>query len=278
MKRILPIISVLLALTSCVSQLDNADNLRLRADNGGKVFYATIEGNEDDENGPETKVYADDQMRVLWNKNDYVAIFDNYSYGVRYRFTGRDGATAGRFVEDPVDGYVVGSDIEGIYAVYPYQDDPEIALDHDGILTLTLPETQTYKKNSFGIGANTMVSVTDNQQLRFRNVGGYLSFKLYGWGISVSSIQLKGNNHEKLAGEAKVTMALGGTPATVMQDNATEEVTLECETPVALGATAEEYTEFWFVIPPTTFTQGFTVTVTDSHGGTFRMSTQKEIE
>ncbi|MBR6424027.1 MAG: hypothetical protein IKS47_05060, partial [Bacteroidales bacterium] len=258
-----------LLLASCSIEVDNR---LLTVTDETTVFYATIEDSGD----AQTKVFADSQMRVLWNANDQITIFNNDTFNQPYRFKGRDGRNSGTFAIVPINEFSTSEPIDHIYAIYPYQESTEIS--YDGDITFTLPAIQQYKKNSFGIGANTMVSVTDNTQLRFRNVGGYLSFKLYGWGISVSSIQLKGNNHEKLAGDALITMPLGGLPTVTMQENATEEVTLECETPVALGATAEEYTEFWFVIPPTTFTQGFTVTVTDSHGGTFRMSTQKEIE
>ena len=122
-----------------------------------------------------------------------------------------------------------------------------------------------------------MVSVTEDNMLRFKNAGGYLSFKFYGEGVSVKSITLKGSNHEKLAGKASITMAAGGTPTVIMQDDATESITLVCNEPVALNASAENYTEFWFVIPPTTFEQGFTVTVTDTRGGTFDKSTANPV-
>jgi hypothetical protein len=46
---------------------------------------------------------------------------------------------------------------------------------------------------SFARGANTMVSVTDNQsdKLLFKNVCGYVQFKLYGDGASVTSVTLR---------------------------------------------------------------------------------------
>ena len=83
--------------------------------------------------------------------------------------------------------------------------------------------------------------------------------------------------HEKLAGAATVSMSAGGTPVISMQETATEEVTLTCDTPVALNADADHFTEFWFVLPPTDFTQGFTVTVVDDKEGTFEKSTSNHI-
>lgn len=45
-----------------------------------------------------------------------------------------------------------------------------------------------------------------------------------------------------------------------------------------VGTTTEEATEFWFVLPPTKFTKGFTITVTDTDDGTFTKTTEKVFE
>ena len=271
-KRIVFLATLALVAASCTNVIDSVDYLRMRMGDDD-VVYATIEGGYED-GGPETKVFADAKMRVLWNADDRISLFNKYSFGYQYRFTGKDGANAGSFKKVPTDDIVTGNPLDNVYAVYPYSE--ETSVDNDGVLTLTLPAGQTYKENSFGIGANTMVSVTSSGQLMFRNVGGYLSFKFFGKGISVKSITLTGNGGEKLAGEAVVTMPLGGTPTTAMQPSATETLTLTCTTPVALGDTENDFVEFWFVVPPTTFTGGFTVTVTDNLGGTFQMKTTKK--
>lgn len=251
MKKILSFLLPLLVLAACTAEYDNMMNEAHRAKPGeDNVFYATIEGSDDTD--PQTKVYADDQMRVLWNAGDQISIFNLNTYNQPYRFKGKDGANSGDFEKVSTGAeFSMSGDIDHIYSVYPYDETTEVS--YNGVLTLSLPVLQHYRPNSFGIGANTMVSATDNNMLRFKNVGGYLSFKLYGESVSVKRITLKGNNHEKLAGLATVTMPVGGTPAIVMQNTANEEITLECDTPVNLNASAENYTEFWFVIPPTTF-------------------------
>ena len=272
-KKFFSLAALVILTASCANVIDNIDSLRSRLGVPDDEVYATIEGG--DEDGAATKVFADAKMRVLWNNDDRITLFSQYTLGYEYRFMGKDGANAGSFKKIPVEDEVVtGNDLDYYYAVYPHSE--ETAIDNDGMLSLILPAQQEYKENSFGIGANTMVSVTNNKQLRFRNVGGYLSFKLYGNGISVKSITLKGNNGEKLAGEALVSMPLNGTPTTAMQDDAAETITLTCATPVALGATENDFVEFWFVVPPTTFSKGFTLTVTDKHDGVFQMTTAKE--
>ena len=110
-----------------------------------------------------------------------------------------------------------------------------------------------------------MVSVSSDKYLQYKNVGGYLMLKLYGEGL-ISSITLRGNKGEKLAGKATVTMPLGGVPSVTMAEDATTEIKLSCPTPVQLGTTAEESTVFWFVVPPVTFSEGFQITVVGNSG------------
>ena len=239
-------------------------------ENNAPVFYATI----DEQSDADTKVYADSQLRVLWNEDDRVTIFNKNTYNQQYRFTGEDGDNAGAFRIVPSDDIIMGGDIDKIYAVYPYLESTKIS--YDGIITCALPSEQSYKENSFGIGSNTMAAMADGNMLKFKNVGGYLSLKFYGEGVSVSSITLKSNNGELIAGECKVDMSSGLPESSMVTSNATDEITMTCETPVELGATADDAVQFIFVLSPVTMTGGFTVTVTTSDGGVFEKSSVKE--
>ena len=234
------------------------------------IYYASFE--QPAEEG--TRVYANEDLLLRWTADDRVSIFGKNTYNQQYKFLGETGDNSGGFSK--VDGaeYVTGNPISHTVSVYPYQVSTKIA--EDEVLTVTLPAEQHYAENTFGLGANTMVSVSEDNFLQYKNVGGYLMLKLYGEGVSVSSITLKGNNGEKLAGKATVTMPMDGTPTVVMANDAATKITLVCDTPVALGATAEESTQFWFVVPPVTFSKGFTVTVSGD-GGVFEKSTDKTL-
>jgi hypothetical protein len=238
---------------------------------GRELFYACLEQPVD----AETRVYADENLMVLWHADDRVSIFDRYTYNQEYRFTGETGDNAGAFQKVQTDDFVTGNELPYVYAVYPYQSSTRIS--NAQVLTLTLPSEQVYAVRSFGPGANTMVSATEDNNLLFKNVGGYLVLKLYGEGVYVTSLTLKGNADEPLAGKAVVTAPLDGVPSVEMQAGASREITLTCPEPVALGATAEDYTEFWFVLPPTSFAGGLTVTVTGGKGDRFTKSTEKSI-
>ena len=238
---------------------------------GRELFYASLEQPVD----AETRVYADENLMVLWHADDRVSIFDRYTYNQEYRFTGETGDNARTFQKVQTDDFVTGNELPNVYAVYPYQVSTRIS--NAQVLTLTLPSEQMYAVRSFGPGSKTMVSATEDNYLLFKNVGGYLVLKLYGEGVYVTSLTLKGNADEPLAGKAVVTAPLDGVPSVEMQAGASREITLTCPEPVALGATSEDYTEFWFVLPPTSFAEGLTVTVTGGKGDRFTKSTEKSI-
>ena len=223
-------------------------------------LYASIETQD------ETKVYVDDNLRVLWNADDRVSVFYRYSYNKQYKFKGQTGANAGSFSEIPNTDLVTGNELDHIYAVYPYRE--ETAVTNDGIIQVELPAVQTYALNSFGLGMNTMVSVSDDNNLLFRNAVGYLMLKIYG-DACIKTITLSGKRGQKIAGAASITMAPGEFPEIAMAGNATTSVTLDCGNGVTVGPDANNYTEFWFALPPTDFVSGFSVVVTDVYGHTF---------
>ena len=236
------------------------------------IYYASFE--QPAEEG--TRVYANEDLLLRWTADDRVSIFGKNTYNQQYKFLGETGDNSGGFSKVDVAEYVTGNPISHTVSVYPYQSSTKIT--EDEVVTLTLPAEQHYAENTFGLGANTMVSVSEDNVLQYKNVGGYLRLSLYGEGVSVSSITLKGNNGEKLAGKATVTMPLDGTPSAVLANDATDEITLICDSPVALGATTEESKDFWFVVPPVTFSRGFTVTIITSNGSAIDHSTSNAVE
>ena len=233
--------------------------------------FARIESADESE----TRVYADENLKVLWDADDRISLFNKYTYNKQYRFAGETGQNSGEFEEVNSGAVITGNALDYVYAVYPYQAGTKIS--NDGVITLALPSEQIYSRDgSFGKGANTMVSATTNTELLFKNLCGYIVLKLYGEDVSVSSITLTGKNDEPLAGNVNVTAAVGENPSFAFSGTGSTSLTLTCPTPVTLGTTAEEATTFWFVVPPTTFSNGFTITVTDENGGTFEKSSSSK--
>ena len=261
-----PLMAVLAGVVSCQKASVADPQLEIPA---LKTFYATI-GEET------TKVFADDGLRVLWDADDRVSIFDRYTLNEEYRFTGETGANAGWFEQIPHEGFVAGNNLDLVYSVYPYR--KSNAIDHEGVLSVEYPAEQVFRKDTFGPGANTMVSVAEDNRLQLRNGCGYLVLKLYGPLSGVSSITLRGNAGEPLAGKARIAMEPKGVPSVKMAEDAQSEVTLVCKDPVVLGDSPEEAIAFWFALPPTDFDKGFTIEVKGSKGEVVKRATSKSIK
>lgn len=275
MKKFLIISSTILVLLACGKDEDSQKGMDIQNEGQKVVFYATTES-QSSPGAPGTKVYADENLKVLWNEDDRISIFNKSTQNDQYVFTGEDGDSGGNFELEPYSGFASPTELDHIYAVYPYSSRNHIS-DDGTIITVNLPETQSYKEHSFGIGANTMVAVTDNNYLAFKNACGYLQLRLFGNNVTVSSVSIQGNNGEKIAGKASLTMNDNGLPVVTMDDSATETITIGCPEPVTLGTFSSEFTDFCFVIPPVTFSGGFKITVTDSHGLTYEKTTSKSL-
>jgi hypothetical protein len=266
--------AVALLLFSC-SKEDQVSAVRsTRQDGKTAKFYASTEGT-----APGTKIYADEDLRVLWNENDYISIFNYANVNDKYVFDGEDGDNSGSFSfeeEGPVPPVQI--DLNHIYAVYPYSASTRVSGGETSeTISVDLPADQLYREKSFGVGANTMVAVTDGNFLGFKNVCGYLRFRFYGDNVTVKSIVLEGNNGEKIAGSAVITPSVSAAPSVSMQSDATGIVTIYCHEGVELGTTSATATEFIFVVPPTVFSGGFKVKVTGDNGGTFEKSSTRSL-
>lgn len=235
------------------------------------VFYASFEQPVEDG----TRVYANEDLLLRWTADDRISIFNKITYNQEYRFIGQTGDYEGGFkkVDDPE--FMTGVEIPHVISVYPFQRQTRVSENEE--IIVTLPEEQSYAQNTFGLGDNTMVSVSSGNLLQYKSVGGFLVINLYGKNVTIVSITLKGNNGEKIAGDATVTMSLNSVPTAVMASDGETEITLNCDTPVKLGETPEESTRFWFVVPPVTFSKGFTITVKEYTGEVIEKSTGKSI-
>ena len=267
MKRIALYLGIAIAsMVSCTVQEENYEAPR----QDEVCFLASFE-----QPAEESKVYVNEDLYLRWTADDRVSIFNQNTYNQQFVFTGETGDNAGSFIEADASESATGNPLSHVVSVYPYQ--RRTVISEKEVLTVTLPSQQSYAGNTFGLGANTMVSVSTDNVLQFKNVCGYLRIRLYGEGCTVSSISLKGNHGELLAGRATISMPLDGTPTATFRSDATDEITLVCDTPVALGPTAADSKDFWFVVPPVTFSQGFTIKVTDPDGGVVMRSTSKSI-
>ena len=275
MKRF-AILAAVVALIGCTQNDKELDNITNIPSKSQTEFYASM---------PEcdTRTYVEDNKYLRWNAGDEITVFAGNSYNGHWQFAGEDGTNSGKFNEVDESGFVTGTplDLTANYAIYPY--DENITITEAGVVSLTLPAVQEYNHtyaNSFGEGANTMMAVTKNtfdNFLSFKNLCGYLKLKFYGENVTVKSVTVKGNNGEKIAGKATVSMAYGGEPTITMGDDATDTITIDCGEGVALSNDAANPTTFWVVIPEITFEGGITIEVTDINDQTFSKQTTNAV-
>ena len=235
--------------------------------------YATIEDADD------TKTSLNDR-EVYWTSGDRIAIFINKTLRKRFEVSSESvGTKEGTFLYDS-DYIVTGKSvaISNNVAYYPFC---EVTCAVSGstytLSNVTIPTTQDYAPASFGQGAFPMVAVTadtDDLDFAFRNLCGVLSLQLKGSG-TIKSITVKGNSDELLSGKATVTASYGKTPEISLLSGGDKTVTLDCgESGVELQS--DTPTSFFIVLPPVSFDNGFTVTVTDASGATKEYSTTKK--
>lgn len=268
MRRYFSLLCILALLVGCYNTDEHLINEPIPSD--GRIFTASFEQND-------TRTYVEEGNLLRWNEGDQITIFDSNTLNQQYQFDGETGDNGGTFSKVS-NSFGTGNDLNCHYAVYPYNKD--IKITETGVITSNLPAEQSYAENSFGLGANTMVAVTkdvDDTFLKFKNVGGYLKLQLYGDNVTVKSITLTGNNNEKLAGKATITPAYGQSPTLAMSDDATTSITLDCGEGVKIGTTEETATAFWIVVPPTTFEEGLTITITEIDGESFNKSTSNAV-
>ncbi len=225
-----------------------------------RTFSVSLENNQ-------TRAHAEN-LSVVWDNGDLMSILEGgnnfqYKYDASNQNIVAVNGAAG-------DGEV--------YAVYPYAESNAVV---DDVISLTFPADQNYYADSFGLGANTMVAKSSDDNLSFKNVGSYLKLYLWGDDVTVQSITLKGNSDAaQLSGTALVSFDSNGLPVYEWNsdvEDGSKTITLNCPNGVTLGTSEVDATPFWIVVPPQTFTGGFTITVTDIEGKEFVQSTAKNV-
>lgn len=264
MKRIILSVLTMSALL-CGCQKDHVSELA----QGRGTIQATIEEISS------TRTVMDEDNNIRWSEGDQIVGFMRSTLGVKYQVTAASvGKTSASFEEVSSGGLNAGTELEHIIAYYPYSSSVSAAKSGSNYtLDVILPTEQTYVAESFGHGAMPMVAVSETNNITFRNICGGMKLQLKGT-QKIASIKVEGKNGELLSGSATVTAYTDETkPAITMASGASTSVTLNCGEGVQLNENT--VTEFIMALPPTVFTEGFIITVTNSNGGTQIIETSK---
>ena len=227
--------------------------------------------------GDDTRIQLNEAQKTVWTQGDLVSVFYRSNANQQWKYDGETGARTANLKR--VDAGTATRDMDRVVVVYPYNEDYYINPSTFNVQA-SLPATQHYLANSYGLDGNIMISSAEYNDVTLKNVCGWLKLQLTGDGEVVKSITFKGNNGEQVAGElyinsADATAILASDMGNVAEDdgdNATggaganlsfddvvlKEVTLDCGTGVTLGA---EVTSFYIALPPQTFEKGFKVEI-----------------
>ena len=224
-----------------------------------------------------SRTSVQDDKYVNWSEGDGIAYFPRMNSSVQYQLHSTTPTEEGYCLFKRVSESVKqGSELNYIYAVYPYAED--VAINAEGNISLQLSEVQYYAENSFGVGAAPMVAVSngaESELLYFKHCSGFLKLQIYGKDFVVKRIELKGNDNEKLSGAATIVAEYGSAPKITLLNSAVERVVLDCGDGVRLGEEESKATSFWFALPEVEFAEGFTVTIYDADNTLHVKSTSK---
>jgi len=225
-------------------------------------------------------VVDESDIHVSWVDGDAISVFYGSTLNSKYRYDSgktRMAIGGGMFKHTGEDMFELASTLDGIYSVAPYYS--ETVISNDGKITCTLPTVQKYVNTTVATSSNTMVAFSpdiEEPSLEFKNVCGYLKVNLYG-GVSIKSVEVRGNNSEKISGTATISISEDNEPSVSMHSRlSSDSIILDCGEGIKLG-TVDNPTECCFAIPPTIFTKGVKIIVTGTNGAAFVKSLSESV-
>ena len=225
--------------------------------------------------------------KTVWTKGDLVSVFYRSNANSKWQFQGQTGERTGN-LKCIANGQAT-QELSDIVVVYPYNESYYINPRTCNIQA-SLPATQTYLADSYGLNGNIMISQSEYNQIALKSVCGWLKVQLTGNGEKIKSITLNGNNGEQVAGQVYINSAdatctlaaedgLSGDDSIaggnlVFDDTIFTSVTLDCGEGVTLGS---EPTAFYIALPPQEFSKGLTIEIEATNGSKMTKSTTNAI-
>ena len=267
MKHIFTLLFAALAFAACTQ--NDVDELSTVRQDLPQILTAGFEGDD-------TRIQLNEAGKTVWTKDDLVSVFYLSNANQKWQYQGETGERVG--VLKCVESVLPTKETDYVVVAYPYNDNYYLNASSCN-LRASLPATQHYAKDSYGLDGNIMVSRSEYNQVSLRNVCGWLKVQLAGDNQVVKSIKLYGNNGEQVAGELYINTndatAILASDMGTMPDSDKEgaggvggglqfnntiytDVTLICDENVVLG---DKATAFYIALPPQTFENGVTVEV-----------------
>lgn len=177
---------------------------------------------------------------VTWNANS--AVYVNGIPATLYSGAGSSTAQFGPITS--ADRYCVSTSSASVNGV------------SGSTMRVEIPAKQSYGASLFSINPMAGSSTGKNADLKF--VGGVISVKVTGAHV-IKSLELKTKGSARIAGEGVINLDVADFAFSV-NASGSSAVTVQSEA----GVDAENGAEFRFVVPAGTYSDGFTLTATDS--------------
>ncbi len=202
----------------------------------------------------------------LWSAGDEIAVFaDGDSEPSKFTLNSGEGTTVASFTGSRQgDEYV---------AIYPYDMADNMS---DGIISLTLPQTQTYVPDSFGQGSFPMIATGGSDgSLKFMNLCSVLKISLTGT-AAIRNVKLTANNDNTfMSGPAsvKTDYAASSESQLSMSAGGSRSVVLETK---GLEISEDSPADVFIVVPSQTYAGGFTIEI-DTYTDTLKTTVTSDI-
>jgi hypothetical protein len=250
MKKILVVLSFLCIATACVPDLmyqkdDVAPVMTLRATFGGGPDTRTVFGRS---------TTSDSYSEIEWEAGDQIKVFS--SNGSAKYTTDKGGITADF-------AYISGDAPTGgpLLGLSPFDDLGSANLSSKSI-TSTIPSVQQAIAGSFDPTALLAVgfSSKSNHNMAFYNVCGGICFTLTENVTNYNSIELSGNDGEKVAGAVSISCSSDSYPVVSSLSGSSTSVSLV----LPEGESFKKDTKYFLLFRPGVFKNGFKLIFKDS--------------
>ena len=224
-----------------------------------------------------TRTSLGEDGSVLWSAGDEISVWLKTADNREYKLDGEGGTTSGTFKY--VSGATDGAAVKYNYGVYPYN--AENTVTSDGYVQVRIPDKQEYAEGGFANGMNVAVAASEDRNLTFKNVCGYIKIPVYGEGVKVKVVSLLGQNEEHLSGLISLEVTPDGDPAFHAEvEEGLKEVYIKMDEPLEIGATADEATDLWLMAIPQKLSTGFEISILaeDAEGNEFHVNQRSSEE
>lgn len=208
----------------------------------------------------DTKTERQPGGSVYWNPSDAVSVFfiNGDNGGSKFVAQNTEAVATAQFKGsiDVISGGGEGENHEfWFWGVYPYSS--ENSCDGSSITTV-IPKTQEGKAGTFADNTFVTMARSKGLSLGFYNICTGVKFTLTR--DDIKEVRIRGNKGEDLAGKVKVEWDANGKPAITQYVDGAKEVAVTAPG----GGTFATGTEYYLVLAPTLFIEGFTMSlVTD---------------